>query len=89
MGQYPELSSLEDFSSTTTYSLVAPFAADIVISLTDSGYIRYRTYQGSGTLQLDIISSYISSTHRESFVGTWMLVADWNSVPLFDSSTVS
>ena len=86
MGQSPKLQSLEDFPSTT-YSLVAPFAADI--STSDTGSIRYRVYQGSYILQLDIINSYISSTRRESFVGIWMLVADWNTVPLNGTSTVS
>ena len=86
MGQTPTLSRLEDFPSTT-YSLVAPYAADINNS--DTSSIRYRVYQGSGTLQSDIISSYISSTRRESFVGTWMLVADWNAVPAVGSSPVS
>ena len=85
MSQSPKFQSLDDIPSAT-YSLVAPFAADIDTSQT--GSIRYRVYQNSES-QLDTISSYIRSTLRVSFVGNWMLIADWYFVPLRGGPTVS
>ena len=85
MGWFPTYESLDDFSSSTSYSVVAPFAADIDTS--ETGSIRYRVYQDN--IQLDTISSYIRSTLRVSFNGSWMLVADWYFVPTTSSSTVS
>ena len=78
MGGVPQYSSLDNFPSPSDYSVVAPFAADITTSST--GYVRYSEYITNS--QLNDVSEHIRSETRNSFYGTWMLVAEWNGVPL-------
>ena len=84
MGETPQYASLNTFSSFRSYSIVAPFAANIDTSST--GYVRYSE---SFSSQLSVVSEYIRSETVTSFYGTWMLVAEWNGVPLLGISTVS
>ena len=63
---------------------MAPFAADIDTSST--GYVRYSE---SFNWQLNSVSEHIRSEIGTSFYGTWMLVAEWNGVPLLSQNSVS
>ena len=84
MGGTPQYSSLNSFPSSNSYSVVAPFAADIDTSST--GYVRYSESFNS---QLTVVSELIRSETETSFYGIWMLVAEWNGVPLYSQSSVS
>ena len=78
MGGTPQYFSLSTFTSANSYSVVAPFAADITTSHRP-GYVRYSESFNS---QLNVVSEHIRSETRKSFYGTWMLVAEWNGVRL-------
>ena len=76
--------SLSAFPSYNDSSFVAPFAADIDISSTGSVH-----YSECFTIsQLNVVSEHIRTRTGSSFHGTWMLVAEWNGVPLFNESPV-
>ena len=77
MGEKPQHSSLEKFPGPSSYSVVAPFAADIDTSST--GSVRYSDTFKS---QLNDVSEHIRAETGSLFYGTWMLVAEWNGVPL-------
>ena len=85
MGGTPQYASLSTFPGPNSYSVVAPFAADIDTSST--GYVRYS--ESFTNSQLGVVSEHIRSETGTSFYGTWMLVAEWNGVPLFQRTTVS
>ena len=85
MGGLPQYRSLDNFPGPSDYSVVAPFAADITTSST--GYVRYSKYITNS--QLNDVSEHIRFETRISFHGTWMLVAEWNVVPLSSQSSVS
>ena len=84
MGRTPRYASLSTIPSANSYSTVAPFAADITTS--NTGYVRYSESFNS---QLNVVSEHICSETETSFYGTWMLVAEWNGVPLLSGSSVS
>ena len=85
MVEIPQYPSLSTFPSPSGYSVVAPFAADITTS--NTGYVRYSEYITNS--QLNDVSEHIRSETGTSFNGTWMLVAEWNGVPLSSQSSVS
>ena len=85
MGETPRYYALDIFPSPSNYSIVAPFAADITTSST--GDVRYS--ESFTNSQLNYISEHIRSEMGNSFSGTWMLVAEWNGVPLLSQSSVS
>ena len=85
MGGTPQYASLSSFPSSSSYSVVAPFAADIDTSST--GYVRYS--ESFTNSQLSVVSEHIRSETDTSFYGQWMLVAEWNGVPLLQGTTVS
>ena len=85
MGRTPRYASLSTFPGSSSYSLVAPFAADIDTSST--GSVRY-SESSFALSQLNFISQHIRSKTGASFYGTWLLVAEWNGVPLLDSDLV-
>ena len=84
MGGTPRYFTLSTFPSANSYSVVAPFASDITTS--NTGYVRYSESFNS---QLNVVSEHIRSETETSFYGTWMLVAEWNGVPLLSGSSVS
>ena len=59
--------------------LVAPFLAYIDIG-NGIGNISYQVYSNGSPL-LDTVNSIISNEETTNFIGHWMLVAEWNSVP--------
>ena len=85
MGQTPEAYSLVNFPGPSSYSVVAPFAADIDTSST--GSVRYS--ESFSITVMNEVSAHIRSETGVSFDGTWMMVAEWNNVPLHDGSRVS
>ena len=85
MGQIPVDSSLTQLPGSSSYSVVAPFAADIDTSST--GSVRYNESFSSTVMKE--VSTYIRSKSGVSFYGMWMLVAEWNGVPLSSQSSVS
>ena len=85
LGQTPEVYSLVNIPGPSSYSVVAPFAADIDTSST--GSVRY-SESFSSTVMNDV-SAHIRSETGVYFYGTWMMVAEWNNVPLRYGSRVS
>ena len=85
MGGLPRYRSLDNFPGPSDYSIVAPFAADITTSRT--GDVRYS--ESFTNSQLNDVSEHIRFETGNSFYGTWMLVAEWNGVPLSSQSSVS
>ena len=87
---------VEDFSPDlfpephTTY-LVAPYWADINIdNALELGQISYEVHTAdSDSTLLSQVSFFISEQWEDSeeFIGRWMLVAEWNDVPPFGSTT--
>ena len=78
------------FSSTSSYNyLVAPFGADIDISIYGSiSYEVHSTSAGSSSIALlNRVSTFISNQQNTQFSGNWMLVATWNRVPAFSGSS--
>ena len=86
LGPTPPSSTLYTFSTSHSYSVVAPFAASI--STSSIGSVRYNTFT-TGDTNINTVSSYIRSGLGGSFSGTWMIVADWHNVPQYGGSSVS
>ena len=63
--------------------LVTPFWDDVDIQVV--GDISYQVYL-TGNPLLDTVNTIISNEENINFSGHWMLVAEWNSVPAYDSS---
>ena len=62
--------------------IVAPFEADINIG-NGQGNVSYEVHNISTSRgQLSRVNSFISQQMQRKFAGTWMLVAEWNDVPL-------
>ena len=70
----PPGSSLNTFSSSQTYFVVAPFAADVWNATIE--FVDYSSFP-AGNSNLSIVSSFIASQLNVQFDGTWMVVADW------------
>ena len=86
MGETPQYSSLDNFPGPSSYSVVAPFGADI--DTTSRGSVKYTQFTTSDS-QMSRVSSFIRSQTGDSFYGTRMMVAEWNGVPKYDGSIVS
>lgn len=68
------------FPGTSFYNfLVAPFWSDNDIRR-DVGAVSYWVYTGQSD-SLTFVSTYISQQEQVKFNGTWMLAAEWSSVP--------
>ena len=65
--------------------LVAPFWADVDIQ-GGVGSISYQIYT-SGSSEIDVINSFITSEEGFSFTACWMLVAEWDHVSTFGGPT--
>jgi len=73
------------FPESTSYSyLVALFWADH--DPRPSGQISYEVHT-SNTPVMSEVSTFVSLQQNINFVGTWMIVAEWNSVPEYGSDT--
>ena len=86
MGKTPKYPSLINFPGRFSYSVVAPFAADI--DTTSTGSVKYTQFTTSDP-QMSRVSSFIRSKTGNSFNGTRMMVAEWNGVPKYEGSIVS
>ena len=86
LGSTPPTAILKTFSISSSYSVVAPFAASISTAYT--GSVRYNTFT-TGDTNINTVTSHIRSELGGSFRGTWMIVADWYNVPQSSGSTVS
>ena len=64
--------------------LVAPFWDDVDIR-GGFGNISYQVYS-SGSPLLDTVNTIISDEENINFIGHWMLVAEWDSVPSYEGS---
>lgn len=51
-----------------------------------SGQISYEVHT-SNTPVMSEVSTFVSLQQNINFVGTWMLLAEWNSVPEYGSDT--
>ena len=79
--------SLSAFPTYKDYSFVAPFMAFMDIDTSSTGYVRYSECFTNS--QLNDVSEHIRTKTGVSFYGIWMLVAEWNGVPLLHNSSVS
>ena len=86
MGERPQYSSLGNFPGPSSYSVVAPFAADI--DITRTGSVKYTQFTTSDSSQINRVSSFIRFQTGDSFSGTRMMVAEWNVVGSFVSCTM-
>ena len=86
MGRVPQYSALYNIPGSSSYSVVAPFSAEIDIS--SRGSVKYTRFTTSDS-QMSTVSSFIRSETGDSFYGTRMMVAEWNGVPKYDGSIVS
>ena len=60
--------------------IVAPYWSDI--STRSVGSVSYEIHTNESSLVLlHRVSKYIRHQEQSQFSGTWMLVAEWNSVP--------
>ena len=66
-----------------TNPFVAPYWIENDLSV--GGDVSYAVFSGNSTTLIQV-SNFISSHEGVNFSGTWMLVAKWDSVPLFGSS---
>lgn len=73
-------------SSSLPAYLVAPFWAHNDIS-NRVGDISYEVHSFVVSLNyINLVSSFISQQQQVKFNGSWMLLAEWNSVPQFSGS---
>ena len=90
MGKTPDVSSLENIPGPSGYSVVAPFAADITTSSTGSvHYSESFSSESFSSTVMNEVNAHINYETGADFYGTWMMVAEWNNVPLHDGSRVS
>ena len=87
MGIAPQYSTPGDIPGSSSYSVVAPFGADIDTS--SRGSVKYTQFTTSDYTQMNTVSTFIQSQTGNSFYGTRMMVAEWNGVPKYLGSTVS
>ena len=86
MGVAPQYVTPGSIPGSSSYSIVAPFAADI--DITRRGSVKYTQFTTSDS-QMSRVSSFIRSQTRNSFYGTRMMVAEWNGVRKYQGSIVS
>ena len=67
--------------------LVAPFWTEIDIGI--AGQLSYEVHSAtaSSTAIMNRVNQFISDHINTSFIGTWMLVAEWLDVTEFGGST--
>lgn len=66
--------------------VVAPFWAENDISHR-VGHVAYEVHDSeTSATYLSLVSAFISGHQQLHFNGTWMLLAEWNSVPQFQGS---
>ena len=87
MGEVPQYVTPDDIPGSSSYSFVAPFAADI--DTTSRGSVKYTQFTTSDYTQMSRVSSFIRFQTGSSFYGTTMMVAEWNGVPKYQGSIVS
>ena len=58
--------------------LLAPFWSDVDISI--YGSIFYEVHSGANSSLISQVSSFISNHTGNDFIGTWMLVVQWDQV---------
>lgn len=66
--------------------VVAPFWAQNDISHR-VGHVAYEVHDSeTSETYLSLVSAFVSGHQQVHFNGTWMLLAEWNSVPQFQES---
>ena len=74
-----ESPSLFNEFSTPNY-IIAPYWSDI--DTRSAGSVSYELHTNTTSPSLlHRVSKFIRQREQNSFAGTWMLVADWNSIP--------
>ena len=74
-------------SQSTSNFIVAPFEANTNIA-TSKGNVSYEVHNITTSPSfLSEANRYIQQNLQPGFSGTWMLVAEWNSVPQSGQST--
>lgn len=71
--------SLFNESDSPQY-IVAPYWSDI--DTRSAGSVSYEVHTNrTSLLLLHKVNKYIRQQEQNNFAGTWMLVAEWNSIP--------
>ena len=85
----PQYISSVSIPGSETYTIVAPYAADL--DTTYKGTVRYSDFftYSSDDASMISVSSFIRNETGDDFYGTQMMVVEWNSVPLFSGNSVS
>ena len=88
-GEAAVYSTPQRFSSSSPPAyIVAPFWANNDIS-NRIGNITYEVHTTEASPSyITLVSSFISQQQQVKFMGDWMLVAHWNSVPQFGGSLI-
>ena len=81
MNQYFHAFSPELFPYLDSLYLVAPFWADVDIQ-GEVGDISYQVYS-IGSPLLNTVNTIVSDEENINFIGHWMIVAEWKSVPSY------
>ena len=84
VGTLPQY-NFSTFPGTSSYSVIAPFAADIDTS--SPGRVRYTQFTTTDP-QMSTVSSFIQKETGETFSGVRMMIAEWHEVSLSLSPTV-
>ena len=68
------------FNESNVYKyIVAPYLSDI--DTRSTGSVSYEVYSNRTNLSLlQRVSSFIQQKEQNRFTGTWMIIAEWNSV---------
>ena len=74
-------------SDTSSRYLVAPFWDDTDISSDEVGQISYEIHESG--YYLEQVADFLRRKRPSSFIGTWMLVAYWDSVRPFPGSSAT
>ena len=82
----PQHISSVSIPGSETYSIVAPYAADL--DTTYEGTVIYSDFSSDDPSMISV-SSFIRNETGNDFYGTQMMVVEWNGVPLFSGNSVS
>ena len=85
MDKPPENTTLHNIPGPDTYSVVAPFAADIDTSKT--GTVKYTKVTFDYT-EMSVVSAFIRDETGDFFFGSKMIAAEWDHVPMKKGSSV-
>ena len=89
MDESPHYETLPNFPLPNSYSIVAPFAADI--DTTYTGSVQYTDFTSDYNSYIIAVTSFINSEIDNEYIfsAASMMVVEWNTVPKHSQSSVS